>query len=188
MTADAFIIQGRTLELVQGDITNQDVDAIVNAANSSLVPGGGVDGAIHRAGGPAIAKETADRYPGGCPAGSAVITTGGSMKAKHVIHAVGPIWHGGARGEDQVLSDAYCSALQAAKENQLKSIAFPSVSTGAYRYPVDRAAATALQTIVDHLRGETSLTPFRFVLFDESTYRSYNRALEQVAGASTQTS
>ncbi len=137
-------INGRLLELVLGDITQQEVDAIVNAANSRLAGGGGVDGAIHRAGGPAIMDETRRRYPDGCPTGSAVITAAGNLRAKYVIHAVGPVWSGGQRGEEALLSSAFRTSLELAAAHGCRSIALPALSTGVYRYPLDAAARTAV--------------------------------------------
>lgn len=140
-------IGGQTVELVQGDITQQQLDAIVNAANSRLAGGGGVDGAIHRRGGPAIMQETARRYPEGCPTGSAVISGAGNLPAKYVIHAVGPVWSGGGRGEAALLAGCYRRALELAVERGCSSIAFPAISTGAYGYPLDAAAEVALGTV-----------------------------------------
>lgn len=171
-------INNKTLELVQGDITRQKVDAIANAANSGLRGGGGVDGAIHRAGGPGIMEEC--RRIGGCPTGSAVITGAGNLDAKHVIHAVGPVYRGGAGGEPELLASAYRASLELAGKHGLRSIAFPSISTGVYGYPVDEAAPIALRVASEHLRGETSLELVRFVLFDEATYTAYERALAQL--------
>jgi len=176
MESRAF--NGRALELVQGDITEQEVDAIVNAANSGLRGGGGVDGAIHRAGGPSIMAEC--RRIGGCPTGSAVATCAGNLKAKHVIHAVGPIWHGGARGEAELLAGAYRTSLELARELGLSSIAFPSISTGVYSYPLWQAARIALSTVVEHISGETCIELARFVLFDAGTYAAYSEALEDL--------
>lgn len=172
-------VANRTLELVQGDITRERTDAIVNAANSSLLGGGGVDGAIHRAGGPAILEACkrirAER--GSCPTGQAVLTTGGSLTARFVIHTVGPVWHGGQHGEPELLASAYSSSLALAEENRLRSIAFPSISTGAYGYPEGAAATVALRTVLAHLRGDSSLECVRFVLFGESTLARYADAL-----------
>ncbi len=173
------------LELVQGDITQQNVEAIVNAANSSLAGGGGVDGAIHRAGGPQIMTEC--RAIGGCPTGEARITSGGNLKARHVIHAVGPIYNNGVSGEAQLLANAYRNSLKVAVENGVRSIAFPSLSTGAYRYPVRDAAGIALQTVAAFLKDEPhELQLVRFVLFDGKTFGTYGtilRAFEsQTAG------
>ena len=139
------------LHIVQGDITDQDVDAVVNAANSTLMGGGGVDGAIHRRGGSEILEECkrirATQYPNGLPTGKAVITTGGNLKARHIIHTVGPIWQGGRNREAELLSDAYRTTLQQAAENSLKSVAFPSISTGAYGYPISDASRIAVKTV-----------------------------------------
>jgi O-acetyl-ADP-ribose deacetylase (regulator of RNase III) len=139
--------------LVEGDITKEKTDAIVNAANSRLAGGGGVDGAIHRAGGPAIMEECGKI--GGCPTGKAVITTGGKLDAKHVIHTVGPIYRGGVKGEAGLLASAYKESLKLASSKGLKSIAFPSISTGAYGYPLAEAANIALKTVTDYLREKT---------------------------------
>ena len=166
-----------TLELVEGDITEQRVDAVVNAANSGLRGGGGVDGAIHRAGGPEIMAEC--RKIGGCPTGSAVITTGGRLPARYVIHAVGPIWYGGTRGEPELLASAYRSSLQIAEERQLHTLAFPSLSTGAYGYPIKAAAEVALHTIIDHVKGGTTLERVIVVLFGRSAYQVYAETLEE---------
>ena len=175
------VINQTKLRIIQGDITEQATDAIVNAANSSLMGGGGVDGAIHRAGGPAILEECKQivARQGRLPAGKAVITTAGNLKAGHVIHTVGPIWHGGGRGEAELLASAYRESLKLAAENQLASIAFPSISTGAYGYPLDRAARVAIGTVAAFLRqGVTSLREVVFVLFDSQTLRAYTSALE----------
>src|SRR5208337_946792 len=144
-------ISNQTLELHQGDITLEETDAIVNAANSRLAGGGGVDGAIHRRGGPAIMAETDAKYPDGCPTGSAVISTAGYLKAHYIIHAVGPVWHGGLQGEAELLAGAYRRSLELAVEHDCRSIAFPALSTGAYGYPMDLAARVALQTAIDFL-------------------------------------
>jgi len=175
------------LTIIQGDITKQATDAIVNAANSSLMGGGGVDGAIHRTGGPAILEECKKivARQGRLPAGKAVITTGGNLKARYVIHTVGPIWHGGKGNEAELLRSAYYECLKLATENKLASISFPSISTGAYGYPVDEAAKIAVSTVVSFLKEQpTSLKDVVFVLFDARTYESYRRALQEVAGDS----
>jgi O-acetyl-ADP-ribose deacetylase (regulator of RNase III) len=166
--------------LVQADITQQDVEAIVNAANSSLLGGGGVDGAIHRAGGSAILdgckKIVAAR--GGCATGDAVITTGGKLRAKFVIHTVGPVWSGGERGEEGLLASAYRSSLRIAAERRISSIAFPSISTGAYRFPIERAAEIALHTVREFLHRENhAIGEVRFVLFSDSDLVVYEAAL-----------
>ena len=166
--------------MIQGDITKQATDAIVNAANSSLMGGGGVDGAIHRAGGPAILEECKRivARQGRLPTGKAVITTGGNLQARYVIHTVGPIWHGGSGDEAELLRSAYRECLKLAIENKLASISFPSISTGAYGYPVDEAAKTAVDTVVSFLKEQvTSLKEVMFVLFDSRTYQSYCSAL-----------
>ena len=173
-------VKGTTVSLVQGDITKQGTDAIVNAANPSLMGGGGVDGAIHRAGGPAILRECKEivARQGRLPTGKAVITTGGNLKARYVIHTVGPIWHGGSGNEAELLSSAYCECLKLAAQNKLASISFPSISTGAYCYPVAEAAEIAVGTIVSFLREQpTPLKEVAFVLFDSLTYLSYRSAL-----------
>jgi O-acetyl-ADP-ribose deacetylase (regulator of RNase III) len=178
-------IRGARLVLVRGDITAQAVDAIVNAANSSLLGGGGVDGAIHRAGGPSILEECrriAARQ-GGCPTGSAVITGAGSLPARFVIHTVGPVWSGGSRGEDALLASAYASSLRLAAAHGVSSLAFPSISTGAYRFPIARAAKIAIDTVASFLRGEPhSLGEVRFVLFAESDLSTYETALTAAIG------
>ena len=172
-------IHEQTLKLHQGDITLQQGEASVNAANRNLAGGGGVDGAIHRRGGPTIMAETEAKYPDGCPTGSAVITAAGGLSAKHVIHAVGPIWGGGSRGESQLLADAYRRCLELAVENGCRSIAFPSLSTGAYRFPVDQAARIALGTVIDFLKSHGQPALVRMVLFDAGTYGAYAAALEE---------
>jgi O-acetyl-ADP-ribose deacetylase len=173
-------INGRTLELVLGDIARQEVDAIVNAANSRLAGGGGVDGAIHRAGGPAIMEETDHRYPDGCPTGSAVISGAGNLPAKYVIHAVGPVYSGGRRGEEQLLASAYRAALRLAAEHDCHSVALPALSTGAYRYPLDEASRVAVTTAADFLRELDVDSPLRtvhFVLFSADALAAFEQAL-----------
>jgi O-acetyl-ADP-ribose deacetylase (regulator of RNase III) len=175
-------VNGTKVELVQGDITQQAVDAIVNAANSGLRGGGGVDGAIHRAGGPAIMEEC--RRIGGCPTGSAVITTAGNLAARHVVHAVGPRWAGGNQGEAQLLAGAYRTSLEVAAKNGDRSIAFPSISTGAYGYPICEAAGVAIQAVLGFLRqnpGRFELV--RFVLFSPRDYAVYQQGLEAACRA-----
>jgi O-acetyl-ADP-ribose deacetylase len=169
------------ITLVQGDITRQDVDAIVNAANSSLMGGGGVDGAIHRAGGPDILRQCRDivARQGSCPAGQAVITTGGNLRARYVIHTVGPIWRGGDHSEDQLLRDAYTNALHLARQHDLRTIAFPSISTGAYRFPIDRAANIALRAI-DAFLASHAFTEVRMVLFSDRDLESYRSAAKDL--------
>ena len=169
------------ISIVQGDITGQDTDVIVNAANSSLMGGGGVDGAIHRAWGPAILQECKKivAQQGRLPTGKAVITTGGNLKARYVLHTVGPIWHGGSRNEAELLRSAYYECLKLATENKLTGVSFPSISTGAYGYPVAEAAKIAVSTVVSFLKEQaTSLKDVVFVLFDSRTYQSYRSALQ----------
>lgn len=172
------------VRLVRGDITHMKTDAVVNAANSSLMGGGGVDGAIHKAGGPAILSECMEirrtRYPHGLPTGEAVITVGGDLKARHVIHTVGPVWRGGGSGEEKLLAAAYRNSLRVAVENGLKSIAFPSISTGAYGYPVEKAARTALAAVKGFIEENTTLDEVVFVLFSEQDYEVYGRALAEI--------
>jgi len=178
-----IIINKIKLTLVQGDITKQTTDAIVNAANSSLMGGGGVDGAIHRTGGSTILEECRRivSAQGRLPHGKAVITTGGNLPAKYVIHTVGPIWNGGKSNEAQILTSAYRESLKIAEAKKLNSISFPSISTGAYRYPLDQAANVTLEAVISFLKGEAvSLKEVRFVLFDARTYAAYQRALQEI--------
>ena len=163
------------IEVIRADITTLAVDAIVNAANNSLLGGGGVDGAIHRAGGPAILEEC--KKIGGCPTGEAVITTGGNLPASWVIHTVGPVWRDGSQGEDVLLRSAYKNSLKQADQNKVTSIAFPSISTGAYRFPIDKAADIALSTCIEPLKGKTSITEVRFVLFGSAAMEVYQISL-----------
>jgi O-acetyl-ADP-ribose deacetylase (regulator of RNase III) len=168
------------IELVQGDITKQDTDAIVNAANNSLLGGGGVDGAIHHAGGPAILAEC--RRLGGCATGDAKITTGGNLKARHVIHTVGPVYRGGTHGEAELLASAYRRSLEVAVEHALTTVAFPSISTGAYGYPVAQAARIAVQTVAEMLRAQPTVRVVRFVLFSATDLATYEQVLTNYAG------
>jgi len=179
-----YTVKQAKLSIVQGDITRQATDVIVNAANSGLMGGGGVDGAIHRAGGPAILEECKQivARQGRLPAGQAVITTAGNMKAGHVIHTVGPIWHGGSQGEPELLTSAYRESLKLAAENNLSSISFPSISTGAYGYPVDKASRIAIKTVVSFLSEDTSLKEVIFVLFDSRTFETYADTLWDIMG------
>jgi O-acetyl-ADP-ribose deacetylase (regulator of RNase III) len=169
-----------TLELVIGDITRQATDAIVNAANSQLAGGGGVDGAIHRAGGPSIMAETRHKYLHGCPTGEAVITGAGELPARYVIHAVGPIWSDGQRQEAAQLASAYERSLAVAVAYQCQSVALPSLSTGAYAYPIALAAGTALTTVIAFLQAHQQPSLVRFVLFDQGTYEAYVMILEEI--------
>lgn len=176
-------IEQTKLSLIQGDITRQDTDAIVNAANSSLMGGGGVDGAIHRAGGPAILAECQQivAKQGRLPTGKAVITTGGNLNAKYVIHTVGPIWHGGSSHEADLLTSAYRESLKVAAEHKLTSVSFPSISTGVYGYPAEAAARVAVQAVASFLTGQaTSVKEVVFVLFDPRTYEAYSSALNEL--------
>jgi O-acetyl-ADP-ribose deacetylase (regulator of RNase III) len=178
-----IIVNQTQLTLVQGDITKQTTDAIVNAANSSLMGGGGVDGAIHRAGGPTILEECKQivAKQGRLLPGKAVITTGGNLPAKYVIHTVGPIWNGGKSNEAQILASAYRESLKIAEAKKLTSISFPSISTGAYRYPLDQAAKVALETVISFLKEDAvSLKEVRFVLFDTRTYEVYGKAVQEI--------
>ncbi|HET9283945.1 MAG TPA: O-acetyl-ADP-ribose deacetylase [Candidatus Angelobacter sp.] len=171
------------LELVMGDITDESTDAIVNAANSSLLGGGGVDGAIHRAAGPGLLVECKKirEQRGPLPAGQAVATSGANLKARYVIHTVGPVWQGGNRNEPQVLESCYCHAMEEADRKYCTSISFPSVSTGAFGYPVDAAAEIAIRTVADLLHTPKYVTLVRFVLFDQHTHKAYARAVEQLS-------
>jgi O-acetyl-ADP-ribose deacetylase (regulator of RNase III) len=166
-------INKSTLSLVEGDITKQDTEAIVNAANKTLLGGGGVDGAIHRAGGPKILEECIKI--GGCETGEAVITTGGDLKAKYVIHTVGPVYRDGKHDEPKLLENAYRNCLKLASSKVIRSISFPSISTGAYRYPLEDAAEIALRTAVQYLKENTDIELIRFVLFGQKTLEVYEK-------------
>lgn len=163
--------------LVQGDITRQDVDAIVNAANQSLLGGGGVDGAIHRAAGPQLLDEC--RTLNGCPTGEAKITQGYNLPARHVIHTVGPIWHGGQRGEDELLARCYRSCFALAQQHGLRTVAFPSISTGAYAFPIQRASRIALAEIIDGLTRNAALAKVIVVCFEKPVYDCYQTAIRE---------
>ncbi len=179
------MVNQSNLSLIQGDITRQDTDAIVNAANSSLMGGGGVDGAIHRAGGTQILEECRQivARQGRLPAGKAVITTGGRLPARYVIHTVGPVWYGGKSQEAETLASAYRESLRLAEKNNLSGLSFPSISTGAYGYPVDQAAEVALKTVFNFLKSEAvSIKRVVFVLFDKGTYEAYVLALQKLTG------
>lgn len=179
-------IVNTVVSLKTGDITLEETDAIVNAANSRLAGGGGVDGAIHRAGGPEVMKEC--RSIGGCPTGSAVVTTAGRLKARFVIHAVGPVWRGGGSGEKRSLESAYEKSLNLAAQMGLKSIAFPSISTGAYGYPIAQAALAALGAVLGFIKkgrgaggSAKALDKVRFVLFSKDDFLVYKKALQKLA-------
>lgn len=179
-----FTIIGKArLELVQGDITSQNVDAIVNAANSALAGGGGVDGAIHRSAGPILKEQTRERYPQGCPTGSAVVTDAGRLAARFVFHAVGPVWRGGGAGESDLLAGAYRRCLELAREHQCRHIAFPAISTGVYGYPKDLAADVSLNVTCGFLKQHAEPELVRFVLFDGGTYGAFARVLEAMMRA-----
>ncbi|HEU5376018.1 MAG TPA: O-acetyl-ADP-ribose deacetylase [Ktedonobacteraceae bacterium] len=170
-------INGVVLALQEGDITSVQAEAVVNAANAALAGGGGVDGAIHRAAGPDLMAEC--RKIGGCPTGSAVATSAGNLPAKYVFHAVGPIY--GGRSEDQrLLRSAYQSCLDLAEQYKIKSIVFPSLSTGAYRYPLALAAPLALETVIEHVRKPTCLQQVIFALFGRGSYQAFERALDKL--------
>jgi len=175
-------VRASAIELIRGDITGQAVDAIVNAANSHLAGGGGVDGAIHRAGGPTIMEEC--RRIGGCPTGSAVATGAGSLPARRVIHAVGPVYHDGHSREPELLASAYRRSLEVARECTARSVAFPSISTGAYGYPIRDAARVALRTVKDFLADPgAGIAIVRFVLFSDADLATYEDAAREVFGS-----
>jgi O-acetyl-ADP-ribose deacetylase (regulator of RNase III) len=163
------------IELVQGDITKQEVDAIVNAANESLLGGGGVDGAIHRAGGPAILEEC--RRLGGCATGDAKATIAGDLAARHVIHTVGPVWRGGDAGEDELLASCHRRSLEVAAELRARTVAFPAISTGVYRFPVERAARIAVGTTQEELDNHPQIDEVRFVLFSDEHFQAFQQHL-----------
>jgi O-acetyl-ADP-ribose deacetylase (regulator of RNase III) len=170
----------KRVEVIQGDITKMEVDAIVNAANSTLMGGGGVDGAIHRAGGPKILEECMiiRNKQGGCATGEAVLTGGGNLKARYVIHTVGPVWAGGNKNEEQLLSNAYRNSLQLAVDHAIRSVAFPNISTGVYGFPKDRAARIAVQSVNDFLQSDASVNRVIFCCFDEENYKIYSTLLK----------
>jgi O-acetyl-ADP-ribose deacetylase (regulator of RNase III) len=180
VTSTAITIGTSSIELVQGDITRQAVDAIANAANAALRGGGGVDGAIHRAAGPALLAELRERYPDGAPTGTAVATAGHNLPARWVLHAVGPVWSGGTRGEEALLASAYRSSLRLADELGATSVAFPAISMGIYGYPPHPGARVAVRTVADHLDGETPIRVVRFVLFSDETYERFADALAEL--------
>jgi O-acetyl-ADP-ribose deacetylase len=172
-----YTINTVILTLMQGNIVNVHADAIVNAANARLAGGGGVDGAIHRAAGPTVMQEC--RKIGGCATGGAVATGAGLLNATYIFHAVGPIYHGG-KDDSRLLINAYQQCLDLAEHYHIHSIAFPSLSTGAYGYPVELAAPLALHTIIEHIKQQTSLQQVTFVLFDRSTYTAYQQSLSML--------
>jgi len=177
---DHVTIGNRRLELVRGDITQERVDAVANAANEALRGGGGVDGAIHRAAGPALLAELRHRYPNGTPTGTAVATDAHGLPARWILHAVGPVWRGGDHGEEELLTGAYRSCLALADDLGARSIAFPAISMGIYGYPPPDGARVAVTTVAEHLGGATGLEFARFVLFSDETYGLFAAALGEV--------
>lgn len=175
-----FLVHGSQVELIEGDLVAQDVDALVNAANSSLLGGGGVDGAIHRAAGPELLA--ACRTLGGCPTGEARLTRGYNLKARFVIHAVGPVYRGHPR-DAELLAAAHRSSLELARQHNLRSIAFPAISTGAYGYPFDQAAEVALAAVKRYLESHSEIELVRFVLWGEQALAAYQRAAQKVLAA-----
>jgi len=175
--------EGKLIRLMQGDITKVPADAICNAANSRLAGGGGVDGAIHRAGGPSIMAELnlIRAQHGGCPTGSAVLTGAGNLPAKYVIHAVGPVYRDGHQGEPALLASAYSACMKLAEENQLRTLSFPSISTGIYGYPVEKAAPIAVRAVSERMKESHYVREVVFVLFDRETFDAYSRALAALA-------
>lgn len=172
----------KKIEVLQGDITMMKVDAIVNAANNSLMGGGGVDGAIHKAGGKKILEEClawVNKF-GSLPTGSAMITSGGNMTAKYVVHTAGPVWNGGKTNEAQLLQNAYVHSLKAAVENSVSTIAFPNISTGVYRFPKELAAEIAITAVLNFLKKNASIEKVSFVCFDEENFGLYLRKLEEL--------
>jgi O-acetyl-ADP-ribose deacetylase len=181
MTSGEVLADGRRMEAVRGDITKERTDAIVNAANETLLGGGGVDGAIHRAGGLAILVEC--RKLGGCRTGDAKVTTGGNLAAKYVIHTVGPVYRGGAHGEPMMLASCYKRSMELADELRIASIAFPAISCGVYGYPIESAAEIAVTTVKSWLVRAKSIVRVRFVLFSEPDRDLYERILERIQRA-----
>ena len=171
-------VNNAVIALVQGDITAEETDAIVNAANSGLRGGGGVDGAIHRAGGPSIMEEC--RKIGSCPTGQAVVTGGGNLKARYVIHTVGPVYRGGSRGEAGLLKSAYRESLKRVTEKGLTSVSFPAISAGVYGYPLEEAARIALTTAIDYVKDHDEIRLVRFVLFSRDIYDVFSNELKQI--------
>ena len=174
------VADGRRIELVLGDITTEELDAIANAANEALRGGGSVDGAIHRAAGPGMLEELRQRYPDGTPTGTAVATGGHDLPARWVLHAVGPIWRGGGQREEALLESAYRSCLRLADELGARSVGFPAISMGIYGYPAADGARVAVRTVADHLRGETGIELVRFVLFSDETFEHFATALAEL--------
>ena len=168
-------VESTTLRLRRGDITEEDVDCIVNAANSSLMGGGGVDGAIHRVGGPQILEEcrAIRKAHGECPTGEAVLTSGGRLRARYVLHTVGPVWQGGTSDEDHLLRNAYNNCLRIAAERGLSSIAFPSISTGVYGFPIERAARIAFDAVCKFIHGHHEIREVRFIVFSDNDFQVY---------------
>jgi len=181
---EEFHVGKTKISLVQGDITDIDADAIVNAANQALMGGGGVDGAIHCKGGPKILEECkrirATEWPDGLPTGKAVITSGGNLKARYVIHTVGPVWHGGKRHEPELLAEAYSNSLKLAVSKGLKTVAFPSISTGAYGYPIEEASRIAITTVKKFLEKEDRIDKVVFVLFTKPDLETYKEAIKEI--------
>jgi O-acetyl-ADP-ribose deacetylase (regulator of RNase III) len=181
-----FVARKIKIRIIQGDITEQSTDAIVNAVNSSLMGGGGVDGAIHRRGGPRVLEECKrireTKWPEGLPTGKAVITIGGNLKARHVIHTVGPIWRGGKHGEPELLAEAYRNSLKIAVSKGIKTIAFPSISTGAYGYPMEEASKVALKTIREFLEKEDNLDEIVLVCFNRSSLEICEKIAKELFG------
>jgi len=175
-----YSYKGTKITIVQGDITKQKVDAVVNAANTTLLGGGGVDGAIHRAGGKAILEEC--KKIGGCPTGEARITTAGNLPSRYVIHAVGPVYRGGRNNESQLLYNAYFNSLKLAVENHVKTIAFPAISTGVYGYPKSEAADVALKAVTDFLDQHQEIDEVVFVLYSESDFALYKEKCDRLFG------
>jgi len=184
LSGDEFHVGKAKISLVHGDITDMDTDAVVNAANQTLMGGGGVDGAIHRRGGPKILEECkrirSTEWPDGLPTGKAVITSGGNLKAKYVIHTVGPVWRGGICGEPELLAEAYRNSLRLAVSKGLKTIAFPSISTGAYGYPIEKASQIALATVKEFLQMGDKLDRVLFVLFTRRDLEIYKEAAKEM--------
>jgi O-acetyl-ADP-ribose deacetylase (regulator of RNase III) len=184
MNSEQFYVGKAKICLIQGDIIDVDTDAIVNAANPTLMGGGGVDGAIHREGGPKILEECKrirdTEWPDGLPTGKAVITSGGKLKAKYIIHTVGPVWRGGTRSEPELLAEAYRNSLKLAVSKGLKTIVFPSISTGVYGYPIEEASRIAIATVKEFLNKEDKLEKVVFVLFTRHDLEIYKEAAKEI--------